>query len=73
MLKQELTPLPRVQRRGRERHTVTSDIESEFQSTAETRNGESDFFDFSDFSDEEVNSKRQEFDWLMDSIFRLCL
>ena len=52
---------------------MTSDIESEFQSTAETRNGESDFFDFSDFSDEEVNSKRQEFDWLMDSIFRLCL
>ena len=58
MLKQKLTPQPRVQRRGRQRHSEASDRESEFQSTAETRNGESDFFDFSDFSDEEPNTKR---------------
>ena len=69
VLKLELTP--RVHRRDRDRHALVSDRDSEFQSVAETRDGESDFFDFSDFSDEESNMKRQESDWLMSSIFRL--
>ena len=70
VLKLELTP--RVHRRDRDRHALVNDRESEFQSATETRDGESDFFDFSDFSDEESNTKRQESDWLMSSIFRLC-
>ncbi|KAI6653312.1 Regulator of microtubule dynamics protein 2 [Oopsacas minuta] len=54
-LKLELTHEQHVRRRVRTRNQVVSDRDSEFQSTYESRNGESD--NFFDFSDEEPNSK----------------